>query len=143
MTPRDWALEVICVGWESRESRLRRYYRDRDILLARRRKYVEENPILVVIANLKQRAKAKNLECTITKEDIVIPERCPVLGFKLKFNKGRQQFDSPSIDRIDNNKGYTKENICIISSRANTLKGDGTLDEFEKIVKYMKERLKQ
>jgi hypothetical protein len=42
-----------------------------------------------------------------------------------------------SVDRIDNNSGYTKDNIKVISFRANRLKSNGTLEEFEQIVKYL------
>jgi hypothetical protein len=91
--------------------------------------------------NSRNRAKELGLEFTIKQCDIVIPERCPVLGIKLTFNHGKQGFfanESPSIDRFDNSKGYTKENIRIISWRANMLKRDGTLDEFCRLVAYMR-----
>ena len=50
--------------------------------------------------------------------------------FKVKYN-------SPSLDKIIPKKGYTKNNISVISYRANTIKSDGRLDEFVKIYKYM------
>ena len=56
----------------------------------------------------KQRAKRKNIEYTITHEDIIIPETCPV--FNQPFVRGDRKW-APSIDRIDNTKGYTKNNI--------------------------------
>lgn len=90
--------------------------------------------------NSRNRAKALGLEFTIKQSDIVIPETCPVLGVVLTFNHGRRGFfcnESPSVDRFDNAKGYTPDNIRVISWRANMLKRDGTLDEFRKIVAYM------
>jgi hypothetical protein len=45
------------------------------------------------------------------------------------------------IDRIDTSKGYLKDNIKVISWRANRLKSDGTLEELEKIVNYMRKEL--
>lgn len=51
---------------------------------------------------------------------------------------GHPTDNSPSIDRIDNLKGYTKENIKIISHRANAIKRDASVEEVEKILKYMK-----
>jgi hypothetical protein len=44
--------------------------------------------------------------------------------------------NAPSIDRIDNNKGYTKDNIMVISRRANILKKDATFDELITIGKF-------
>lgn len=85
------------------------------------------------------RAKQKGLEFTLRWEDIIIPEKCPVFGVTLtkEFGSG-QQPNSPSLDRIDNSKGYTPDNIAVISWRANSLKGDGTVQDFEKLISYLK-----
>ena len=47
---------------------------------------------------------------------------------------------SPSIDRIDNSKGYVKENICVISMRANMIKSVGNSEEHQKIADYLREK---
>lgn len=93
------------------------------------------------------RAKKHGLPCTITVDDIVIPEICPVLGIPLfpSVGNGRKQPalipNSPSIDRLDNNKGYTPDNIRVISVRANDIKSDATLEELEAVVAYVKANL--
>lgn len=70
------------------------------------------------------RAKRKGLEFDITEADVLVPTHCPILGIPL-FKVGCKQTDnSPSIDRRDNNKGYIKGNVWVISYRANHLKGD-------------------
>lgn len=86
----------------------------------------------------KIRSLEKGLDHTITKQWIVdnLPKFCPVLGIELSFNGDK--YNSPSLDRFDNNKGYTTDNVRIISYRANTLKNNGTLEELEAIVRYMK-----
>lgn len=86
----------------------------------------------------RNRAKKKGLEFTLNLEDIVIPEICPVFNvpFTPLYGKGAQPY-SPSLDRIDNSKGYTQDNIAIISWRANSLKGDSNLFELKKLVKYL------
>lgn len=92
----------------------------------------------------RNRAKNSGLEFSIEIEDIIVPQICPVLGIKLEFpkkttkgNNPRLTPNSPSIDRIDNNKGYVKGNIVVISSRANIIKSDGSLEEFEKLTKFL------
>jgi len=89
----------------------------------------------------KARSKKNGLEFTITKHDIKIPSICPVLGIPIIVSPGTgRRPDSPSLDRIDNTKGYTKENVRVISDRANMLKSNGTVEEFEAIIRYMKEK---
>jgi hypothetical protein len=87
----------------------------------------------------KYRAAHKGREFTITKEDIVIPERCPLLGIPLVCHRGKgsQQGNSPSLDRKDPEKGYTKDNVWVISNRANTLKNDATLTELKTLVENL------
>jgi len=91
----------------------------------------------------RNRARMGGLECTITVDDIVIPETCPVLGIPLfaRIGAGRSNRDqvenSPSLDRIDNGKGYIPNNIAVISMRANMIKNNATLAELKAIVAYM------
>jgi hypothetical protein len=73
----------------------------------------------------KTRATEKGLDFDIEESDIIIPVYCPV--FKTIMFR-------PSIDRIDNKKGYVKGNIRIISTRANTLKNNAELWELELIL---------
>jgi len=85
----------------------------------------------------RNRAKTKNIEFAIKIEDIIIPEVCPILGIKLGPTSTSSE-NAPSLDRIDSSKGYIKENIQVISKRANTLKNNGTIEEFEKILTHLK-----
>jgi hypothetical protein len=85
----------------------------------------------------KKRAKKRGLEFNISIEDVIIPPTCPVLGIPLYKGEGKQIDNSPTIDRIDNSKGYTKDNIKVISYRANSLKNNGGIREFELLIKYL------
>jgi hypothetical protein len=73
-------------------------------------------------ASAKRRAAKSGLEFSITVEDIIFPDICPLLNLKLSYEDFGIRYNSPSLDRKDSKKGYTKENIWVISSRANLLK---------------------
>ena len=77
----------------------------------------------------KRRAEKKGIEFSLTIEDIIIPEICPILLVPIiKGNKASYEY-SPSLDRIDNSIGYTKDNIMIISKKANSMKNSATTQE--------------
>jgi len=83
----------------------------------------------------KARSKKNGLDFNITIDDIVIPEKCPVLGIPLIAAVGNKivSKNSPSLDRIDSSKGYVKGNIRVVSHRANSLKSNATLEELRLI----------
>jgi hypothetical protein len=91
----------------------------------------------------KQRAALKKREHTLTLEDIKefypIDGKCPVFGFDLQFNSGGFRETSPSLDRIDSSKGYTRDNVQIISWKANRLKSYATVEDLEILVAYLKQ----
>lgn len=89
------------------------------------------------------RANAKGIPFTITVEDIVIPECCPVLGMRLVLRTGRgSNNDSPSLDRINPRKGYVPGNVSVISYRANRIKNDASLEELRRITAWLESTLK-
>lgn len=88
------------------------------------------------------RARKNKLDFNLTIEDIIIPDKCPLLGTPINKNRGRgHNPDSPSLDRKNNAFGYVKNNVHVISTRANALKGDASLDEMETLVKNWKSLL--
>ncbi len=97
-----------------------------------RRKYPEK----ALLRSSRKRAYKLGLEHTLTLDDIVIPANCPVLGIPLSMGDKVSHSGSPSLDRIDNTKGYIPENIIVISWRANMLKKDATLDELKSIAQF-------
>lgn len=88
----------------------------------------------------KERAKLKGYKFTLCREDVVIPSHCPILGIKLQRNCHRDY--TPTLDRIDNSRGYEPDNICVISGRANRIKSDATLEELKAIVGYLEKTSK-
>ena len=105
----------------------------------KRKKNWKYKPALSMFNNSKQRAKSSGIEHTITIDDIIIPDFCPILGIKLETGDRKNHENAPSIDRIDNNKGYTKDNIMIVSVRANLIKKDATIDELVMMGKFYNE----
>jgi len=107
--------------------------RERDL------RWRQNNPINRLITAARYRAKDKGWDFDIKNSDVLLPKTCPVLGIKIDYQvKGRMRDEAPSLDRIDNNKGYIKGNVCVISWRANRLKGDASIAELEAIVQWMK-----
>lgn len=100
-------------------------------------KWVINNPEKNILRRVYQRAKKNKIEFTITHKDIIIPSHCPILGMKLIRGSRGSHDNSPSLDRIDNNKGYVKGNIQVISQRANTIKSYGTAEEHVRIAAHM------
>jgi hypothetical protein len=97
------------------------------------------SPIVYLLNAARARAKKQGIEFDITEEDFsVLPTLCPVLGIELVYIDETERWNaSASLDRTDNTKGYIKGNVSIISSRANNLKNDGTVEEFKKIILYI------
>jgi predicted nucleic acid-binding Zn-ribbon protein len=87
----------------------------------------------------KQRAKDSGREFNLKVEDIVIPDVCPILGIPLNMNSGKSGAyrNSPSLDRIDNSRGYTKDNIQVVSQLANAMKCHATNEELHKFAAWI------
>lgn len=100
------------------------------------------NPTQTMLARARKRVAKSGLDLTIKPHDIIIGKLCPVLGTPMvQTFTGSPTPSSPSLDRIDSSKGYVPGNVAVISYRANTLKSDGTLEEFEAIVAYLRANL--
>ncbi len=136
----------------------KKYYKDntdrmKGNQIKRYRAKKNEEPWYIAYCAVKQRAKDKNLEFDLDVEYIksIWTEVCPVLDIPLYcaffgsgskrtdgIGKGHPRDNSPTIDRIDSDKGYVKGNVCIMSYRANMIKNCGSLEEHEKIVSFLK-----
>lgn len=107
------------------------------------RRITNENSFkLYLLRSAKQRAKQKGLPFNIDTSDIELPKKCPLLGISLKVHDNIAGWDSYTIDRIIPSLGYVKGNVWVISKRANTLKGDASIEELELLVNNLKKKLK-
>lgn len=98
----------------------------------------KKNPILYLYRVAKKRASKFNVPFSIAVEDIPVNTHCPIFGTELSVLTNSMN-TGMSLDRIDNDKGYIPGNVAIISRKANRLKADGSVEQFEKIIQYMKD----
>ena len=83
----------------------------------------------------KTRARNHNLDFNIEVSDIIIPKICPILEVPIEIGTKDDYEYSPSLDRIDNSKGYVKGNVWVISKKANSMKNSATQEELNKFCK--------
>jgi DNA-binding CsgD family transcriptional regulator len=95
----------------------------------------------MMLAQAKRRAVQFNRDFDLTLEDVkdLVVYTCPVLGVELRwrYGHGQSRDNSPSLDRIDNTRGYVKGNVAIISAKANTLKSNLTKEEAKAVASYV------
>jgi hypothetical protein len=80
----------------------------------------------VIVRRAKSRAKKAGIPFNIDESDIVLPEKCPVLGMPFIYGDRNWTF---SIDKIVPALGYVKGNVIIVSNRANIIKNNATPEE--------------
>lgn len=91
------------------------------------------------LKNKRTTALAKGIPFALTISDIYpLPARCPVLDIPINFNAVGAEDAALSIDRIDPSRGYTPDNIVLVSQRANRIKNDATVEELERIAQFYK-----
>lgn len=153
-TPRKHYPKSEASKARARELAKAKYYADHTQSLAKAKaervklksqaKFKSEHEVRQLIAqrllyHAKWRAKRDGLEFNLEIEDICIPDVCPLLEVPLTLSyyastdKG-PKLHGPSLDRIDNNIGYIKGNVWVISHQANTMKGCATLQELQTFV---------
>ena len=109
-----------------------KYYRDNN------HRYLKAS----MVYDAKERAKKKNMDFNLVKKDIHFPEVCPV--FNIKLEHGRKDWkNSPTIDRIDNTKGYLIDNCIVVSCLANTIKNSATPKQILKVGNFYKKLYKE
>jgi len=110
-----------------------------------RSEFRRKNPKPMMLYRARNSAKLRGLECTLKLSDVPnTPEFCPVFPWiRLEYKVGmgiENRGESPSLDRIDNNKGYVAGNVRIISDRANRLKGNATYKEIKALLVDFEQR---
>jgi hypothetical protein len=95
----------------------------------------DQRSALVTLA--RKRARMAGVPCTITRDDLVIPSHCPVLGIPMTIGVGVCHAGSPTVDRLEPQLGYVPSNVTVISSKANRIKNNATEDELRAVLRWM------
>ena len=97
------------------------------------------------LSTLRVRAKEKSFDFNLTKQYLkdIYPEdnKCPALGIEFKIGTEGGRATSPSVDRIDNSKGYIKGNIIWVSSLANMIMTSATPQQVLDVGKFFKNQM--
>lgn len=88
-----------------------------------------DNPAVEMWRTAKIRAAKHGVAFNIDVSDVVVPSHCPILGIPLQVQTGRVGRNSPSLDRIYPDRGYTKGNVQVVSYKANTMKSNATPED--------------
>ena len=89
----------------------------------------------VALAHMRERSKKRqHPEPTVAVDQLVeLLEKtegvCGCCGTALKLG-GFDKFTSPSVERVDNDKGYTPANVVIICWGCNKTRGDRSVPEY-------------
>lgn len=90
----------------------------------------------IKIARLKSSAAKRGLDFDLGYKDLLpLPSICSVIGVPLNYEAGKLVAESPSVNRIDNQKGYVRGNTEIISNKANMMLSNASKDELKAFVK--------
>lgn len=90
-----------------------------------------------IIPSIKSRCLKKGIDFNIEASDLKVPKKCPVLNIPIIIGNDNK-YNSPTVDRIDNSKGYVKGNIWVISHSANSMKSDMPLSVWTSFYESMR-----
>lgn len=130
-TSRQYVSECVKKWGLSRIYQTMKEQKQFQVIEERRKKYgIKDSIDKVLYSEFRRRfrvkkanAKRLGIEFDIEFNDVIWNDVCPITNIKLDYftNKGAT---APSFDRIDNNLGYVKGNVWIISGNANSSKKD-------------------
>jgi len=106
------------------------------------RRYYAKNVKKRMLLGARDRAEKQGLKFDLKENDFVIPDTCPALGIPLKISNKRGGTDnSPSLDRVEPRLGYVKENVVVISGKANRIKSNCAPDEIILVGNWLAQKL--
>ena len=106
------------------------------------KRYNDKHPERALLGSAKARAKKYAVPFALTPADIIIPKRCPALGIALQRRLGASADNSPTLDRIIPSLGYVRGNVEIISSLANRIKTNASVEQIALVLKWLRRQQK-
>ena len=117
---------------------------DKKLYINKQIKWGSNNLIKIRVLAAKHRAKKKKIAFDIDEafiNELLVKQNglCKYSGVLLDINsiggvKTQMNINSLSIDRINSDKGYTKDNVVLVSAIVNTMKSDLTEKEFLSVI---------
>lgn len=101
-----------------------------------------------VLSDSRKRAKLKDWLFDLDKEFItdllqnIQNNKCAITGVPIKFTEDTKIYETPSLDRIDSSKGYTKDNVQWVMLGVNYMKLNHSGDDLNKALSLIVEHYK-
>jgi len=102
------------------------------------REYTDKGWAIAKHSSLRESASKRGILFDLSVEDVLKvgrPKVCKYLEIDLDYAATKVSPNSPSVNRIDPNLGYTKSNIEVISNKANSMLFNASEDELKTFVK--------
>jgi hypothetical protein len=116
-----------------------------------REKRVEANPFKYLASSLRERGKRDGIKVSDIDWESYLKNlynkdnKCKVTGFKMNFK--RNDLLRVSVDRINNDRGYVKGNIRLVTRWANNARNNMKIENFDpkikSLMKFIKAELKE
>lgn len=119
-------------------SRIKNRLRENALSAAAKKRRHRADPRRGLLNAARKRAAEKGLEFSLTVQDVYVPTHCPLLGIPLLVNEKVLGPNSPTLDRVFNSRGYTAENVLVVSYAANRCKGDLCADDIMRLAVNLK-----
>lgn len=103
-----------------------KYHHDPSLAVQKQQEWKRNNMERYLVQSARARAKKYGIPFEITHVDLVVPLRCPYLDIELSPFSG---WSTPSLDKIIPELGYVKGNVQVISTLANTMKNQASIDQ--------------
>lgn len=122
-------------------------------MLDHEKKWISDkrNHISKIMYGIRKRAEENNIEFNLDHKFLcnIAPDLCPIFKMPLLWGYGKAPVNghvssnSPSLDRIIPERGYTKGNVAWISNRANVIKNNADEDELRRIADWLHMKRKE
>lgn len=133
--------EYYAANADKKRKQARQYYSENiNSVKDKAREHRLANRESVMLKNARNRARDMCIPFSISIKDIEIPDTCPILGITIAAQGPRTAENSPELDRIVPELGYTRENVQVISRRANRYKNNASISELVLLGEWAKRR---